>query len=150
MLTHGELDNTGQMKRRSAYVRVTCRSAFDAMDDAMAQIAGFGDHADLPAEDAIKLQLVIEELLTNSIRHGRCGERNAIEIDLWANDHQVRIAYADRGIAFDPTKYNAPSPENQGEAGYGWVLIKGICQSIDYARANDVNKTSLLMPLGGS
>lgn len=147
-MTNVDLDEIGGMTRGTAHSQASFRCAFEAINDAMAQIAGFAELAKLASEETIKLQLVIEELMTNSIRHGGATSESQIEVELLSLDDRVTIQYVDHGKPFDPIAYQPPSPEDQGDAGYGWVLIRGICRDIAYSREGTLNKMSLALPLG--
>src|SRR5690349_10346047 len=71
------------------------------------QAAGEGRHAldrlDGSLDETMlgELQLLVTELLTNSVRHG-AGERTWIELDVEIYANTVRVAVTDRGPGFDP------------------------------------------------
>ena len=134
----------------ATHSRATFRCEFAAIGDAMALASGFADSLKLTQEDAVKLQLVVEELMTNTIRHGLVDPDKEISIELIENDGAVKIQYCDQGTAFDPSTYEAPAPEAQDPAGYGWILIRGFCRNIAYNRLCDINRTSLELPIGSS
>ena len=57
-----------------------------------------------------RLNLVLEELFTNSVRHGGCkGMALAASVQLRREDRDVLVEYADRGQPFDPE--DAPPPD---------------------------------------
>src|SRR5437016_5777091 len=61
-------------------------------------------------EDAVfDLNLVLEELFVNTVRHGGCENMNGAAHVRMRYDESVQVEYRDRGMPFDPTK--APEPD---------------------------------------
>jgi signal transduction histidine kinase len=56
------------------------------------------------ADKIVELNLfrVLQELINNSIRHGKSTE---IEIKLWLSISQMKLVYSDNGIGFDPAVF---------------------------------------------
>lgn len=125
--------------------RFVCR--FEVFPEVETWLVDFAKGTKLQAEDLLKLQLIVEELMTNSIRHGSCGDKSHIEIELRELEDRVLINYDDSGILFDPTIYSLPTPSTQTRSGYGWVLIRGFCHDIDYQRQDTINRTRLALPI---
>lgn len=106
----------------------------------------------LPA--AQRLRLVIEELFTNSIRHGYRGECDApIRIALAIGGGRVTLQYEDSAPPFDPLahlfKPSAKAPASLDEAaegGLGIHLVGRSAHDADYRYENGRNRLRLLMP----
>jgi len=49
----------------------------------------------------LNLFRVIQELVNNSVKHGKCTE---IDIKIWAETEAIKLTYADNGSGFDSTK----------------------------------------------
>ena len=99
---------------------------------------GLGD------EDANALQVVLDEVLSNTIRHGLAGAASheiAVSLDL--ADGVIRVEVEDDGIAYDPTR--APAPVLSGnlaertEGGLGVAFLRGLTDSIEYRRIDGRN-----------
>ena len=100
------------------------------------------------------VNLVLEELFTNSIRHGGCaGMERAAEIRLEASGDGVRVEYGDRGRAFDPTAPACPdfatAPGGRNGQGTGLRLVRGIMAGLGYARRGEWNRLAMRRPAGG-
>jgi serine/threonine-protein kinase RsbW len=96
-------------------------------------------------EDAVfDLNLVLEELFVNAVRHGGCeGMENAARVRLRFAG-AVEVDYRDRGIPFDPTQapepdIAAPLDERKG-GGLGIHLVRKIMRDVKYCRVDDGNQ----------
>lgn len=106
----------------------------------------------LPA--AQRLRLVIEELFTNSIRHGYRGECDApIRIALAIGGGRVTLQYEDSAPPFDPLAHlSTPSAKAVApvdvatEGGLGIHLVGRSAQDADYRYENGRNRLRLVMP----
>jgi anti-sigma regulatory factor (Ser/Thr protein kinase) len=98
------------------------------------------------------LDLVLEELFTNSVRHGGCGgvERVA-EVRLAMLPDGVGLEYADQGTPFDPTAAPAPdlsAPlEERRAGGLGIHLMRQIMRDFEYRRCNGWNRIRMRRPI---
>jgi len=87
----------------------------------LAMVEGFTNtvrhaHEHLPAETAIETELVL------SVRDDRCE----LTFHLW-----------DRGEPFDPTQLEEPQPGTLQLGGYGWFLLRRLCDRVTYRRCRD-------------
>jgi anti-sigma regulatory factor (Ser/Thr protein kinase) len=122
-----------------------------------AETARFCREHGLGQEVEFQLNLVLEELLTNAIRHGGCdGMRDAARVRLELLPGGVAIEFADRGAPFDPTA--APVPEldvpleTRPVGGLGIHLVRQIVRDLRYERREGWNRLTMLRPSkeGGS
>jgi serine/threonine-protein kinase RsbW len=97
-------------------------------------------------EDQVEfdLNLVLEELFVNALRHGGCeGMQNAIRIQLQSTEDGVVVKYSDRGIPFDPTTAPAPdletSLEDRRAGGLGIHFVRELMSGLRYQRCGDEN-----------
>jgi anti-sigma regulatory factor (Ser/Thr protein kinase) len=74
----------------------------------------------LPEELERTLLLLTCELVNNSVRHGRAGDEDLIEIELWAADGAVAVQVSDSGPGFAPETRDRPLEE---PGGWGLVLL---------------------------
>ena len=98
------------------------------------------------------LNLVLEELFTNTVRHGGCqGIEDAAEVRFALLPDGVGLEYADRGMPFDPTA--APPPdltaplEERRIGGLGIHLIRQIMRDFEYQRLNGWNRIRMRRPI---
>jgi anti-sigma regulatory factor (Ser/Thr protein kinase) len=68
------------------------------------------------AEQLDNLQLLVSEIVTNSIRHGRGGED--VDVRVWLRRGAVRLEVEDRGPGF-----RRPTGVHEGNGGWGLKLV---------------------------
>jgi anti-sigma regulatory factor (Ser/Thr protein kinase) len=116
-----------------------------------AETARFCREHSLGDDVQFELNLALEELFTNSVRHGGCaGMENAVHVRLQLHDDGVRVEYSDRGMAFDPL--SAPPPdleaplEERSAGGLGVHLMRQIMRDVEYRREGDWNRITMRRP----
>ncbi|MFZ9148422.1 MAG: SpoIIE family protein phosphatase [Vulcanococcus sp.] len=98
-----------------------------------------------------KLQLVLDELLSNVIRYGcdHLPPETCIQVKLLKQGHNLLIQLRDPGKPFDP--FTAPEPEldldveDRPIGGLGIHLVKKTVRTYRYQRLDDWNQTDLEM-----
>lgn len=96
-------------------------------------------------QEVVKLQLILEELYTNSVNHGfSCILEPKISITLSLNDHYLEIIYRDNGLAFDPFQKQDPnlvlSVEDRPIGGLGIFLVKSLVDHFEYSYDGTFNQ----------
>lgn len=91
---------------------------------------------------ALRLVLVVEELLTNVVAYG-APRGTPLELTLAGDASSVELTFEDAGTAFDPT--SVPVPELEPDAartpgGLGIHLVRRLMDEVFYARVGDRNK----------
>jgi len=102
----------------------------------------------LADDDANAIHIVLDEVLSNSIRHGLAGAAShAIAVMLELSDGEVTIEVEDDGVAYDPTQAPAPvlagTLEERTEGGLGMTFVRGLTDSIEYQRIDGRNRLVL-------
>jgi anti-sigma regulatory factor (Ser/Thr protein kinase) len=82
-----------------------------------------GEH--LPVEVLSDLQLLVTEIVANSVRHGGVGEDGEIDLRVSIGDGTVRVEMRDTGIQADP---RVRTPDMSGGGGFGMVLVSRMSQ----------------------
>ena len=91
------------------------------------------------AHSCLRLNLVIEELFTNTVRHGHGGDCDApVWVSLARQGEHVRVTYEDSAPPFNPyARLPAGSPDASLEmrkiGGLGVLLTKEMAAAKDYA-----------------
>jgi anti-sigma regulatory factor (Ser/Thr protein kinase) len=96
---------------------------------------------------ALRVELVIEELFTNTVRHGYRGEcDHPVWLHALPAPGGLCLTYQDAAAAFDPFALDCPAevlaPHCIG--GQGIRLIRSLASSVAYRRADDRNVLTLL------
>ena len=112
---------------------------------------------DFAAEEGVEagpshaLDLVLEELFTNLVRHNRDG-RHDIEVELERGNGTLRLVLRDFDVApFDPT--TVPSPdltlplEEQSRGGRGIHLVRQLAREFRYGHHDGVSAITVALPL---
>lgn len=113
----------------------------------------FGTLAGVGQDARLRLNLVLEELFTNTVRHGyRDGTDAPVWITLSRDEGDVRVVYEDCGPPFNPYAWLAaaasagPQPMRR-PGGLGILLTRELAASRDYAYVFGRNSIRLGMRL---
>ena len=100
------------------------------------------------------LDLVIEELFTNLVRHNLDG-RHALEVGLERDDGAIRLTLRDFDVApFDPTQVPTPDLtlplEQQSRGGRGIHLVRRLAREFRYGHSDGVSAITVCLSLPSS
>jgi len=130
---------------------VVLNGRLDALKALVAETTQFCRENSLGDDAVAELNLVLEELFTNSIRHGGCaGMQNAVRIRLQLQDDGVHLEYSDRGVPYDPLR--APPPqlatplEQRRLGGLGLHLVRQLVCDLEYRRDGNWNRITMRRP----
>jgi serine/threonine-protein kinase RsbW len=91
--------------------RFDCEAAMARLPDACAFALRFCERHGLGARDALRLNLLIEELFTNAVVHGRGGDSDTpVRIELDAAATRITLVFADAAPPFDPLAWRDEGP----------------------------------------
>ena len=111
-----------------------------------AEAERFCRQCSLGEEVQFDLNLVLEELFINAVRHGGCeGMEKAVRVRIEAGEDELRVDFRDRGIAFDPT--TAPQPDLSRIGGLGIHLVRELMRDFHYQRTSEWNRITMWRPL---
>lgn len=107
----------------------------------------------LAQNDVLRLSLIIEELFTNTVKHGHGGDSDAaVNITVSFSDTHVHLRYEDEAPPFDPLRYLAETSthrqfpvEHRPVGCLGLPLIADMAESFNYAYANARNCLQLAL-----
>jgi serine/threonine-protein kinase RsbW len=117
----------------------------DAMRQVNAFVAAFVREQGIAADDADRILILLEELLTNLMKYGYPdrAEPGQAEIALALNGSRLEIEFIDDGCAFDPFAVPPPNLDEPLEArqvgGLGLHLLRSLTDEARYERCNDTN-----------
>jgi anti-sigma regulatory factor (Ser/Thr protein kinase) len=101
-------------------------------------------------ESCLKLNLVVEELFTNTVRHGHRGDCDApVWIGLAAGPAAVQVTYEDTAPPFNPFALLVSSPDTtlslRRVGGLGVLLTRELASTRDYAYLFGRNRVRLTL-----
>ena len=94
----------------------------------------------------VKLAILVEELVTNALRHGGKSQDLALLLAISPDEGGVRLELEDNGPAFDPLSVppiTGPDPVTGG--GIGLAIVQAWGEEPDYARTANGNALSLIL-----
>jgi serine/threonine-protein kinase RsbW len=108
------------------------------------EVARFCEQHPSLADTEFQLNLVLEELFVNAVRHGGCaGMADAACVRMRYGDGAVHVIFSDRGDPFDLTEApeadtSAPLADRRG-GGLGIHLVRQIMRGVTYRREDGWN-----------
>jgi anti-sigma regulatory factor (Ser/Thr protein kinase) len=128
---------------------------FPARRDALPQVGVFLGEvcaaAGLGRETCLRLTLLVEELFTNTVVHGHGADSEApVRIECEVAPGRVALTYEDTGPEHNPfARVIAPDADAGVEerlvGGLGVLLVSAMAQQVEYRRAGDRNRISLVI-----
>ena len=106
----------------------------------------FAQRAALAPATLARLRIVVEELVSNALRHGCNGNAVAIELALTADNGAVILDLADNCSAFDPTERRFDGPDRESGGGVGLELVRSWTRDIAYAHDGERNILRATLP----
>lgn len=126
-------------------------SRFGALASLNAFLADFCRAAEVGREQCLRVNLVLEELFTNTVRHGHREECDApVWVFLAREEPGLRMTYEDTAPPFNPC---APVREHPGDlpleqrkvGGLGVLMARELASAIDYAYLFGRNRIELTL-----
>ena len=117
------------------------------------EVEEFSETHEIPMEQAQRVTLSLDELVTNIIRYGTRGESNGpIRIRVEIHPELVRIEIEHRGFRFNPfEEVAAPDTtlplEERPIGGLGVFLVKSLMTSVHYEHDDGWNRVTLTRSL---
>ena len=121
----------------------------EAAADAEAWVAGESGALGLAGETTYAINLCVEELFLNAVKHGHA---NKATISIWTEPDGARIRFVDDGQPFDPTTAPAKRLHETGPdfriGGFGVELVQKFSRRMTYRRADGANHLVLEFDFG--
>ena len=108
-------------------------------------VAAFVREHGIAADDAARILILLEELLTNLVKYGYPdrADPGRAEIVLALNGGVLEIEFIDDGCAFDPLAVPLPNLDEAREerpvGGLGLHLLRSLSDVVHYERRNNKN-----------
>lgn len=121
---------------------LTLPVATSALEDARLALLAYLEPFDLAPRVINRLEVVLEELVTNVVRHATGADSLSIEAEY--RDGTVWLAIEDNGPAFNPLDVPEPAPfaslEDAVVGGQGIPLIRRLSKTVSYERIGRTNR----------
>ena len=120
-----------------------CSASLPALMEFIAQRA---ESLCLPRGTCLRLQLVAEELFTNTFRHGRCAEQGpSVTVRIEPAGEDIELIYEDADLAWNPLDTLNPAHlqlplAQRPVGGLGVVLIDAFAERVQYERLQERNR----------
>jgi serine/threonine-protein kinase RsbW len=117
-------------------------------------LESFCTEAAVPHDQCLRLNLVLEELFTNTVRHGHRGDSNSpVWVTVSGDAASLQLTYEDSAPPFNPygTPPDAPpdtTVKMRKIGGLGVLLTRKLAMSREYAYLYGRNRIRLAMTLG--
>lgn len=117
----------------------------DEIDRLMGAVSSFAAAERIPAIALQRLDLVIDEILTNAINYGgMTGMRQVIKVAVEKMDGRLTLEVYDPGRAFDPLSLAEPDwdipLEKRSIGGLGVHLVRSLTDEVAYERRGEHNR----------
>jgi serine/threonine-protein kinase RsbW len=91
-----------------------------------------GDEVDWTRQTG-RLRLALVEAYSNVVRHAHREQPNIpIILKLELRDRDLSLEIWDQGQGYNPSDYQAPSPQDKQEHGYGWLILNRLMDRVEY------------------
>ena len=135
-----------------ALLNLTIKNQLPSIEDVKHHVLTFTYEHRISADMTARINMVIDELVNNIISYAYAdSDEHEIHIQLRCDAQQLEITIADDGIAYDPTRQDAPdisrSLEEREIGGLGIHLVHGIMDEVLYQRSGEKNIVTLTKKL---
>jgi anti-sigma regulatory factor (Ser/Thr protein kinase) len=126
--------------------------------DAIELVAQYLDttltQASVPMMDATRIQLAVEEAVTNVVTHGYEEGEGDVSVLCTIEGNVVTVIITDSGHAFDPTSIPPADVtadiDHRKIGGLGVHLIRSVMDEISYQRIEDKNQFTMIKQVSDS
>ena len=146
----GILNDLGgnRLMEQTRTVQLTMRNELSEIGQLRDAVDRFAGELEIPSGSVIQLQVALDELVSNVIRHAwppGGTHQFVVRVTLWPKAAKVEVI--DDGIFFDPRRAAAarqpPRNDKRQIGGRGLMMMETLVDSIDYARIGNRNHTTL-------
>ena len=141
------------MRRSLNITPVPGAAAAEALPRIVAFVEEMAELDDWAPDLVLRSNLILEELILNTLTHGRTSGLSDIEITLESGVNSVTITIVDDGAAFDPLT-DEPSHDTElplqerSIGGLGLHLVRTMAEGLAYKHADGKNRLTLVARAG--
>jgi anti-sigma regulatory factor (Ser/Thr protein kinase)/ribosomal protein L18 len=124
----------------SARPRTLQREEF-ANFDSLNEICAFARNAVLSygSECADAIELIVSELVTNSITHGDTAHENQVALRILLEAEKISLDFSSPGTRVETSESRLEIPDGLQEGGRGLLLVQDFADRVDYSHASGMN-----------
>ena len=133
-------------------LRLVLNNSLDAIEEGRLALLDFLQPHALDDRVINRLEVIFEELVSNTVRHGFAPQSDqSVQVQAAARGEQLELVFEDDGTPFNPLQAEAPAPfqslETARLGGLGIPLAIKLSSSLSYERPSPVPEGSA--PAGG-
>jgi serine/threonine-protein kinase RsbW len=142
------------LRRTAVRDRITLRNEMTEVARLVEFVDAFATKHGIPADEVARLQVILEELLTNVVKYGYRGGlgHGSIAVALARDGDRIVIEFDDDGVAFDPLTHQAADlqlpADERPVGGIGLHLLRSLTDEAHYRRERDRNHLSMVRRIG--
>ncbi len=141
------------MRRSLNITPVPGAAAAEALPRIVAFVEEMAELDDWAPDLVLRSNLILEELILNTLTHGRTTGLSDIEITLESGENSVAITLVDDGAAFDPLNDELPANtdlplQERSIGGLGLHLVRSMAEDLAYRHADGKNHLTLVARSG--
>jgi anti-sigma regulatory factor (Ser/Thr protein kinase) len=134
--------------------RLSVPGTLDSLEAIAAYVAEVAVAAGLDEESSYRLQLAVDEVVTNIVSHGyaEVGIEGVVELEAVIDKHTLKICIEDTGPIYDPRQYQRPDHldlpiEQRKVGGLGVYLAMNSVDRFLYEQVGKRNRHTLIVNL---
>ncbi len=141
------------MRRSLKITPLPGAAAAEALPRVVAFVEEMAELDDWAPDLVLRSNLILEELILNTLTHGRTSGLSDIEVTLESGENSVTITLVDDGAAFDPLNgeqtpdVDLPLQE-RSVGGLGLHLVRSMAENLAYKHADGKNHLTLVARAG--
>jgi anti-sigma regulatory factor (Ser/Thr protein kinase) len=116
-------------------------------------VRAWSEHQHLDSDTRKRLLTVLDELLSNVVRHGLNGQSGTIEVTVRCEADRLEARVIDEAAPFNPLQLPPPDTtaplEERQLGGLGIALVRALSDAVEYERANNRNQVTVSWRLDG-
>jgi serine/threonine-protein kinase RsbW len=132
--------------------RLSVPGTLDSLEAIAAYVAEVAVAAGLDEETSYRLQLAVDEVVTNIVSHGyaEVGIEGVVELETVIDKHTLKICIEDTGPTYDPRQYQRPDHldlpiEQRKVGGLGVYLAMNSVDRFIYEQVGKRNRHTLIV-----
>jgi serine/threonine-protein kinase RsbW len=124
---------------------MTVAASVPGVREAESELLAFATASGLPKDAIWRLEVALDEVLSNVVRHGSAGGRvGPIAVDLDIEGPRIEVVVTDDAPPFNPLEVQAPDAsvplEDRPMGGLGIALVKALMDEVTYERRDGRNR----------